>query len=220
MQLEPCAQCRRHITIESERCPFCAAPRQVVRRSRLLDHGGRLSRAAVFAGAAACYTSAPIEQTTPPPPPPPPPHETVEQVQGDPPPDDVAVDDPHQHQQQQFSQPPPPPPPPAVTPGHIAGKVVMGKHAQAYRHVEVRGNGVHLTATTEPDGTFAIRDLPPGSYQVVVPPNHPRHSPITQVVTITSGATSKITIAMPTPVPDRGPCCKPYGAPPARRRVV
>jgi hypothetical protein len=50
MQLKPCAACHRHVAITETTCPFC---REVVeatppRTSKL----GRVSRAAVFAGAA------------------------------------------------------------------------------------------------------------------------------------------------------------------------
>jgi hypothetical protein len=50
MQLEPCAGCQRHIATTETACPFCGhslAP-QGPRSSAL----GRVSRAAVFAGAA------------------------------------------------------------------------------------------------------------------------------------------------------------------------
>src|SRR5947208_3276962 len=69
MQLVACARCKRHIRVSAARCPFCDGAREAHLISRLVDTGGRLSRAAVFAGAAACYTSPPKPQGPPPPPP-------------------------------------------------------------------------------------------------------------------------------------------------------
>src|SRR5687767_9454598 len=49
-ELKPCVECRRHIAITEVACPFCGASVELVPvpSSRL----GRVSRAAVFAGAA------------------------------------------------------------------------------------------------------------------------------------------------------------------------
>jgi len=50
MQLEPCAACQRHVAITEPACPFCSEPLDAKPpRSSTL---GRVSRAAVFAGAA------------------------------------------------------------------------------------------------------------------------------------------------------------------------
>ena len=53
--LRPCSGCRRHVSIAERVCPFCAAPLAAVSpRDPLV---GRLSRAAVFAGAALASTA-------------------------------------------------------------------------------------------------------------------------------------------------------------------
>ena len=50
MQLKPCAACQRHVAVTETACPFCSEPLEVSPpRSSAL---GRVSRAAVFAGAA------------------------------------------------------------------------------------------------------------------------------------------------------------------------
>jgi len=55
-ELRPCPACQRHAAIEESSCPFCAAPLPAAEpRPRLR---GRLSRAAVFAGAALAATAA------------------------------------------------------------------------------------------------------------------------------------------------------------------
>lgn len=53
--LRPCSGCRRHVAIGERVCPFCsAALAAAVPRDPLL---GRMSRAAVFAGAALASTA-------------------------------------------------------------------------------------------------------------------------------------------------------------------
>jgi hypothetical protein len=48
--LRPCPQCRRHVRIAEPKCPFCAAELELAPARPLPV--GRLTRAAVFAGAA------------------------------------------------------------------------------------------------------------------------------------------------------------------------
>ncbi len=50
-ELRPCDGCRRHVSIEDRACPFCGAAREPEGSSGGVTLG-RLSRAAVFAGAA------------------------------------------------------------------------------------------------------------------------------------------------------------------------
>jgi hypothetical protein len=55
MQLKPCAACQRHVAITEVACPFCSEPLEASSpRSSTL---GRVSRAAVFAGAALATTA-------------------------------------------------------------------------------------------------------------------------------------------------------------------
>lgn len=54
IDLRPCPACRRHVGVDEAACPFCAAPIAAApgptgRRAA----GGRLTRAAIFAGAVA-----------------------------------------------------------------------------------------------------------------------------------------------------------------------
>lgn len=82
-------------------------------------------------------------------------------------------------------------------------------------------------AKTDTSGNFEIHDLQAGTYTLVLQPpsDNPRNSgpPPTQAqVTVRDGATEHVNVLLDpyTRPVDRGPCCKPYGAPPARRRVV
>lgn len=209
MDLSPCAGCRRHVDTRAARCPFCATPiTRVVKR--LVDAGGRLSRAAVFAGAAACYTNAPPAQqiNTPPPPPPPDNTQTVET----------------QQQDQHFAQPPDGTAPSTDT-GSIDGAVVDAYSNQPIANAAVwlqNVDGKQEQARTDANGHFKFDNLAPGNY-VVSTPNaggNPRQAPPRRAVTVTAHQSTQVTLNVTPYVPDRGPCCKPYGAPPARRRVV
>ncbi len=72
-QLRPCGECHRHVRIDETTCPFCSASLASATARPLPN--GRLTRAAVFAGAAlvgaagaACGGSQPKAETPPPPP--------------------------------------------------------------------------------------------------------------------------------------------------------
>jgi hypothetical protein len=54
-ELRPCVECRRHVSIEAVSCPFCGAARDEEPAAAL--RLGRMSRAAVFAGAALASTA-------------------------------------------------------------------------------------------------------------------------------------------------------------------
>jgi hypothetical protein len=193
--------------VSAPRCPFCGASADTGLVSRLLDHGGKLSRAAVFAGAAACYTSSPPVQNPPPPPPPP-----DGDVQQQPPPDGTSTG---------FADPPPGDP--ATQLGQIEGWVsnAGGPQGMAGIPVYLSGQGVNQQATTDQAGRFQFTKLAPGSYTVHLMGNgNPRQAPPQQRVDVQPNATARVNLALYPSVPDRGPCCKPYGAPPARRRVV
>jgi hypothetical protein len=169
---------------------------------RLIDAGGRLSRAAVFAGAAACYTNpAPAQRITTPP---------------QPPPDNTTT------QQQQFAQPPDDAAPATGT-GSIEGTLYAPNSLPMNGSwITLRGpSGGEQRAQTDADGHYRFADLPPGNYYVEMPWNgNPHAAPPSRMVQVAAGQTAKIDLKIYVPPPDRGPCCKPYGAPPARRRVV
>jgi hypothetical protein len=206
MDLVPCGVCRRHVDSRASSCPFCATP---ITRSvkRLIDAGGRLSRAAVFAGAAACYTNpAPAQHITTPPPPPP---------------ADAAVVE--QQQQQQFAQPPDDANTATATAnGAIEGTLYDGNHQPASGTLVCRGQyGGELRVQTDANGHYRFADLPPGNYEIETPWNgRPMAKPPGRPVQVTAGQTAHADLTLYTPPVDRGPCCKPYGAPPARRRIV
>jgi hypothetical protein len=87
----------------------------------------------------------------------------------------------------------------------------------------LEGNTTTLSATTDADGKFVFANLAPGSYQVrlVDGKGNAYQGLMPQTVAVTAGQAVQVVMQVPRPyVPVREPCCKPYGAPPARRRVV
>ncbi len=224
MTLVPCVGCRRHVALDASTCPFCgeALPtdRAAVQPRRA---AGRLGRAAVFAGAtlAGCYTSASSSQ-----PPPPDDHHAHDVVVQPPPPAPIDAGS--------FAQPPPDASSATqqqVATGKVRGRITIapGGHAFPGGAVKLFAQGQPTRRTRTDDyGEYVFEGLPAGTYTVVVeppPPNHPRQNrgaPTTRQVHVVDGASARadVTVHMPPPVIDRGPCCKPYGAPPARRRIV
>lgn len=207
MDLVPCGVCRRHVDSRAASCPFCATP--ITRAvKRLLDAGGRLSRAAVFAGAAACYTNPPPAQQINTPPPPPPPDNTVQQ------------------QGQHFAQPPDGTTTNADQGGSIDGVVIEAATNRPMSSTTVTlqdQDGNRQQAQTDANGHFVFNALAAGNYVVWTdaPGGNPRMAPARQAVMIAGPGAIQVTLhVQPAPPIDRGPCCKPYGAPPARRRVV
>jgi hypothetical protein len=206
MDLHPCASCRRHIDRHAASCPFCRAPSGLTPQRSTLGAVGRLSRAAIFAGAAACGSAAPHHESPPPPP------------------DPVLV--------QQFAKAPPP------AEGKASLRGFVTRDGQPLVNVALyatRDDGTTLTASTGPHGEYTFVDIAPGQLTLKLDPyvydpylgsrrpqeGHPM--PPEDVVTLAPGANERHDMAVATPPPparDTGPCCKPYGAPPARRRVV
>lgn len=61
--LQPCERCHRHVSAAEASCPFCGQP--ITRTpSNVRRVVAQLSRAAIFAGASACWTSAAPATTT------------------------------------------------------------------------------------------------------------------------------------------------------------
>jgi hypothetical protein len=108
--------------------------------------------------------------------------------------------------------------------GQVEGTVTSGPGSAAGGiRVFLNGNRVHEQTTTDANGKFRFRKLVPGIYTVSLQgTGHPRQPPPQQRVEVTANNTVNATLVyVPyVHVPDQGPCCKPYGAPPARRRVV
>jgi len=78
---------------------------------------------------------------------------------------------------------------------------------------------------TDAQGNFKFDEVPAGQQMIELQvSNNPRETPEYRLVEVVAGKVVRIVVALPPPPPppppDRGPCCKPYGAPPARRRVV
>jgi hypothetical protein len=186
MDFVPCVGCRRHVAALEDACPFCGTSRAPTRRA-LIMKPGRLSRAAVFAGLAACYTSA-----SPPAPP------------ESPPPSGSGTPTEQQH--------------------WIHGSALRGKltHARTGAPlvgvtVEVWTSAAEATkATTNANGEYVIEGLEPRDYTVsFMGPDGVRYA-ASKIVEV-RGSKTAFDLAfdpVPAPVP------KPYGAPPARRRIV
>lgn len=202
MVLSPCASCHRHIDARDAVCPFCRAPRATGAISPRRASLGRLSRAAIFAGAAACGGTAPA------------PHHRAPV-----PPDPAVV--------QRFENAPPPSEGKASVRGFATrdGQPLTGTRVTA-THAELGGKSTR----TGQKGEYEFVDLEPGVWEVVVDYplmyNRPQDQPTgpeIERVELAPGTNTRRDLFVPVPPPyqrDTGPCCKPYGAPPARRRVV
>jgi hypothetical protein len=215
MQLQPCDRCHRHVAVTAPSCPFCGSHR-APGLARLVEHAGRLSRAAVFAGLAACTSNPPPHNIQQQPPPPPPPDATTATVTNtttfaQPPPDGGQAQ-PRDGGQVQ-----------ATGVGSIEGIVKRRGRPASGEAVTLSPGGQRTV--TDAKGHYAFTNLPPGNYSLLTTsyddnPHHP--PPPAQPVTVRPDAAAHVDLTIYEPVPDidNGPCCKPYGAPPARRRVV
>lgn len=227
--LVPCAACRRHLDAQAAVCPFCAVPRpsSSLRAATLVARAGRVSRAAVLAGAAACWTNHPSPQYASPPPP------DGEQQPVD---DRRQPDgDPQQRNAPALAESDGSPPDPKLVPeprpdrGTILGRVV-NRHTVRYPGVEVTIEGPTLgkktKVITDKRGIFVLENIPPGNYRVTIESARlsPQDPPISTSLPVAAGTVATMAIlgevVAPVAVPVDTACCKPYGAPPARRRVV
>lgn len=156
-------------------CPFCGSARFAPISTRSLV--GRLSRAAVFASAAACATSTPTPQQP-----------TTESA--------AAT---------------------AIIRGIISSE---GVPVPGIR-VDLVDSAKRVRSThTDADGEYMFTELAAGLYEIRTSGAEPRNASV-QLGAREVGVRD-FDLSPPPEVeePDRGPCCKPYGAPPARRRVV
>jgi hypothetical protein len=195
MSFAPCPACRRHVARTEPACPFCGAAITVV--ARVPSYAGRLTRAAIFAGAAACSQTPPPQPSRPPP-----------------------VEHP-------FALPPAP----ADGRASLSGVVRLDGYREAGIAIEAqREDGTTVETYTNAKGEFQFLDLAPGAYRIVPKPGYtnprPQDGPVMQMaveVQLAPNANERRDLSLVGPMPytpDTGPCCKPYGAPPARRRVV
>ena len=197
MTLTPCEQCQRHVAADAAACPFCAAPRTPEVAPAMGHAVGRFSRAAVFAGLAGCYVNNPPPQQQPPPPP------DQQQQQ--------------QQQQQQFAQP--------VGAATIRGTLTRtdGVPGANVRVMLSTGQSRAITTVTDAQGRYSFANVPAGTYTVSFDVAYnPRVGPQPRrEVTVAEGAVQQVDMSFaPAPPPDYSNVPKPYGAPPARRRVV
>lgn len=192
MQLHVCVQCRRHVDVNERTCPFCRAE-LAIPAPRVALPVARLSRATVFAGAAlagACWTSSAPRTTT-------------------------VEDKTHERVEE--------PTPKPVAPGTIRGVLrdLTTRAVLANTPVTLHtDDGMQRRSVTDDRGEYVFTDLPPGTYIIAYDPMHPRQSPTLIQVTLADGVGQRADLEVYVPSSDPGPCCKPYGAPPARRRVV
>jgi hypothetical protein len=201
MTLRACSQCHRHFGAEPA-CPFCgtAAPPPQPRAFS----PARLSRAAAFAGLASCYTSNPPPQHGPPPPP--------------------HVDQQQQQTQQQTQQQLANPPPAVVGTSRIAGLVTDSTTNRPMAKVRVELHSIDSperipprSTQTDVNGRYTFVELPLGRYVVMFGVPDPRGTP-QRVIDLGDGDAQYASWEVYTQPASNIPT--PYGAPPARRRVV
>jgi hypothetical protein len=146
--------------------------------------------------------------------------------------------------------PPPAPPDPAIVqrfataPAPAEGKAsvrgFVSRDGYLLGNVTVtaRSDQGELETTTGPHGEYTFEDIAPGNWTLELnadlydPHRYSRRPqdsvpaiPIPATIVLSPGENRRydLDIASPPPPvnePDHGPCCKPYGAPPARRRIV
>ena len=190
MLLRVCVQCRRHVALSETACPFCRAALAPCTQ-RAPRVAARLGRAAIFAGATA-VTGCWTSSTKA--------HDTN------------TVE----HKTVETT-------PAAVPPGSIRGVVRNGETGQplaGFAVTLVAEAGAVQQGVTDQKGEYVFTGLEPGNYTVTYQPSHPRQPPAEVPVTLHPEQGERADLSIVFPAPDRGPCCKPYGAPPARRRIV
>jgi hypothetical protein len=77
-----------------------------------------------------------------------------------------------------------------------------------------------IYATSNAAGEYEFKNLPPGEYTIEYQGDDDRSPPQGIRVKLGDDVGALADVHVLLPAPDRGPCCKPYGAPPARRRIV
>ena len=188
--LTPCPACSRHVRERS--CPFCGAdvPPPAL-RPRFV---GPATRAAIFSVAVAgCWTGPVAEPAT----------STTTTTK----PDDTAHDT----------------TPPATT-GAIDGTVIDQTSGQPVAGAQVSLDGKQVT-TTDYNGHYKFSGVAAGNHTVTVATHgnraHGGGAYAALNVTVHSGlARADIQVVLPQPTFDPNSIPKPYGAPPARRRLV
>lgn len=88
---------------------------------------------------------------------------------------------------------------------------------------KVDGSGPVQSQRADATGAFRFDNVPPGRYQLVAQwPARPNAPAPSRVIDVVSGTPVVVDITLPvaTAPVDPHPIAAPYGAPPARRRVV
>lgn len=112
----------------------------------------------------------------------------------------------------------------SATSGIITGRVVDATNNRKMAGVVVEiypvTGGDPKRVTTDSSGRYRVADLPAGDYQVIFrgPQQNPRMAPYPNNVKVAAGQTVTLDNAYQPYDPSNIPM--PYGAPPARRRVV
>jgi uncharacterized protein YfaS (alpha-2-macroglobulin family) len=85
----------------------------------------------------------------------------------------------------------------------------------------VRNDGKQLSTTTDQTGHYVFDDVEPGDYRIEWDiNNNPRHSPRVLRTTIAAGAQVTLDLTVSYPTYQQHTVPMPYGAPPARNRIV
>ena len=200
--LRPCPGCRRHVGDEVA-CPFCGIALPAAPAARALA-AGRFSRAAVFAGAtlvgsgAGCWTNSSERETT----------TTVEHHD-----EGSAVE---QHHVKDIVQP-------VAKGGRLEGTLTDTGSGNPVPYIQIQlvpvAGGKPLTVSTDQNGHYQFDDVTPGDYKLLWDiTGNPRRSPRVMMTKIAEGAQIKLDLTVSYPPAHMQPM--PYGAPPARKRIV
>jgi hypothetical protein len=190
MLLRGCSHCRRHVDVGEIKCPFCDVTLAGSSTSRPVAAAGRLGRAAVFAGATIAGTACWTDAKTP-------------------------TTTPIEHKQVDGTPATPPP-------GTIRGVIRSSETGEPLPGLSLTiriNDSEPIYATSNQAGEYEFTKLPPGEYTIEYERGD-RQPPQGIKVKLGADAGTLADVRVLLPQPDRGPCCKPYGAPPARRRVV
>lgn len=201
---------------------------------RVITVAARASRAAVFAAGAALATGACIVQTPQDPASPMGPVDPADPVRRAGPEGPVDPADSHGAGAPTGAFAAPPPgdgraAAPVVATGAIEVRFAdSGLHQEHLRATLITPAGAWVPAKVDETYTVRFRDLPPGAYRVVHPEVTHTHRGVqftadtTVNVTVVAGAVAQVVVHAPPPPPPRDPHqqAMPYGAPPARHRVV
>ena len=171
-------------------CPFCGAA--VAAAAPRSVFAGAVTRAAVFSALAGCWTgNAPAEQTT-----------TVE----------------HKTETHEQTKPP-------AASGTIEGTVTDSSSGGPVSYAQVTLVETNAVAQTDAQGNYKFEGVAPGKYTIRVQAraNNPRMGGAfaqASVVLGDTGARADVQVAMPVYHYNPNQAPMPYGAPPARKRVV